>query len=210
MSISKIGNAIIYIEENGELTPFIVADTNYRKDAVLLVRKNVLPGLMRFNEYFSCYENSEIDRYLSENYVNELSDIKDYLVPVSIDITAQSSLGLTGKDVVQIERYAFLLSYTELGLGESPTVAREGKAISYFKKAENRLATDSVGEPASFFMRTPNTYYDSMVYSLAEDGVIGNVNASDQNGIRPAICVSSDVPVTRYEDAGENAYVISK
>lgn len=207
MSISDIEGKTLYIKENNVLTPFIVADCKYRNDAVLLIRKNVLPSPMRFNEYSSYYENSEIDRYLSDTYIKTLNINTAHLTPVTIDITADSALGLTGKDIIQIDRYAFLLSYTELGFSVSPTVAPEGKPVSYFKKAQNRLACDLMGKPQSYFMRTPNTYYDSVVYSLGPDGGIANGNASDINGIRPAFCLKKGIPVTPYT-LEEDAYTI--
>jgi hypothetical protein len=205
-SISDIEGSIVYMEEDGKLTPFIVADKNYRKGVTLLVREHVLPEPMRFNEYESYYEGSEIDRYLSNEYADKLGN-KEYLVSVPIDITAESSIGLTGKDTTKISRCVFLLSYTELGYKESPTTTNEGATVSYFRKMENRLATDEDGNTVGCLMRSPNTYHGSMVYVLSDDGTIGGCNAFDENDIRPAVCVRDDMPVMKYGSSGSRKYI---
>ena len=132
-TVSDIEGQIIYIKENGRMVPFIVADAKYQKGKAVLLRRDVLPELRRFNDNYSYYENSEIDRYLSDTYRNELEDIGDYLSFANISITAEEAIGLSGKETKQIDRCVFLPSYTELGFKESPTTTNEGAAFSYFK-----------------------------------------------------------------------------
>ncbi len=208
-TVSDIEGQIVYIKENGRMVPFIVADVQYQKGTAALLRRDVLPELMRFNEYDSYYENSEIDKYLSETYRNELEDIGDYLSFANITITAEEAIGLSGKETRNIERCIFLPSYTELGFKESPTTTNEGGAFSYFKKGNDRVAmADNSSDPETYYMRSPNTYHTSAVYYFAYDGTIGFGSASDPSGIRPVVCVDNSAPVEEYADADEAAFVI--
>ena len=210
IAYNKVRNHVnyVYVREGDREIPFIVAEADYQKGKTLIVRRDLLPTFRRFNDYYSYYENSEIDNYLNNEYLGELNEIDGIIEPVNIVIAAESAIGLTGKEVTKIGRKVFLLSYVELGLAESPTVAPEGKALKIFKKSENRIACDESGNPECYIMRSPNTYHDSMVYCMGDDAVVGGINAFDESGIRPAICVDNSACVEKYEAAGHNSYII--
>ena len=205
----------LYILEGDVMVPFGVVKSEYKQNATLLVRRDVLPSALRFNDYSSYYENSEIDQYLNNSYAQDLESVKDSMVAVPIDITSKESIGSVGNDTIKIERSIFLLSYIEVGLSPSPTSSSEGLALEYFKKPPNRITyTDERHgrSPASWFLRTPNTYFDSAVYSIGPNGEIGTGNANNENGIRPAICLKSDISVERsFSIEGDVfAYVIKE
>ena len=181
----------------------------------LLLRRDVLPIAIRFNDYSSYYEDSEIDLYLNSVYIKELETIDDSIITVPIEITSDESIGSAGDDTMQIQRRIFLLSYSEVGLSPSPTTSQEGNPIEYFKNPSNRIAycdKEHGRSPTGWFLRTPNTYFESAVYSIGPNGEIGTGNANNENGIRPAMCIKSDTKIKKADFAkgDDHAYVIAQ
>lgn len=100
----------VYVKENGKYVPFLVLESDYKNGKTLLLRKECLPDLRRFNDYSSYYENSEIDVYLNDVYLSCLGDVCDYVEPIGIDIAAEEALGVSGRQCTKISRRVFLLS----------------------------------------------------------------------------------------------------
>lgn len=197
----------VYIKEGTDYVPFLVLTNDY-SGYTLLLRKDVMDEPKRINSYSSYYENSEIDVYLNNEYL-ELLETSLSVELVDLVITTESSLGTTKTNNTTIERRVFLLSCTEIGV-DAPNIAQEGEILKYFTDVSNRLVY-SDNETSSWWLRTPNTYYDSCVYSVGENNKIGYSNAFDSNGIRPAFCVKGDLPVELKNGIVENqsVYVFS-
>ena len=168
---------MVYLHENGEPVPFMAVGYNGN---VLLLRRDILT-IREFNGYSSYYEDSSIDRYLNGEYLDSLAED---IAMSEIEITTDDSIGISGTDTRTIKRKVFLLSLTELGI-DSPTAAKEGRKLLPL----NRVAFMD-GEPRSWWLRTPSTYYESCPYAIGVNGEIDIGNAYDENGIRPALCVS--------------------
>jgi len=207
----------IYLEENGEYVPYLVLTDDYNGNCLLL-RKYLLDELMRFNPnglYSAYYENCEIDEYLNNEFFDRLpSKIKSEIIKSEIVITAKESLGVCGTDTIVIERNVFLLSYAELGGSKSSTNIAEGNQLSFFKDNESRIAKHQSNKIGSWWLRTPNTWYDNVACGVSEDGVvgiggIGGVGEDYINGIRPAFCLPQTTPVYEDELNGEKAYIIA-
>lgn len=72
--ISKLKSTLsnyetVYILENDSYVPYIIISDNYSGNTLLL-RENILDDSRRFNEYSSLYENSEIDVFLNNSFIN--------------------------------------------------------------------------------------------------------------------------------------------
>lgn len=176
----------VYVRENGKYVPFLAITNNYEDGYTLLLRKEILEEEHRMNDYSSFYQGSEIDTFLSSDYFNELEDIRKKIKNVSIAIVDKNSIGSSGSDTINIKRHVFLLSARELCYG----VENEGRELEYFNIPDHRIA-EYHGEPASWLLRTPSTFYLSAVCGIAQDGQLSSANAYDKFGIRPAFCVDS-------------------
>ena len=205
---SRHGTDVIYLEESGEYVPFLIIDDDYNGN-ILLLRQDVLETPMKYNEYQSAYEGSSIDIYLNSVYLTSLSDTNLMICDTDIVVTAAESIGTSGKATSVIERKVFLLSMTELGYNDSYGATHEGTPLEYFQNVENRIATLN-GRPTSWWTRSAETYHNTAVYGVGPDGALGNGNASDENGIRPAFCVPKESVVTLSTDIvqGESVFVL--
>ena len=199
----------LYVVEGNQYVPFLVLTDDYNGNTLLL-RKDILEGTRRISDYSSFYENSEIDRYLNGEYYSNLSKNCKYIIPSNIEITSEEALGKSENKTVSIQRNVFLLSCNEIGIEESVNISLEGNELEYFKNEKNRVAYDHE-HVASWWLRTPNTYYTSCTYVVGDNNKIGYTNAYDDNGIRPAFCVENDSPIELKTGVIDNqsAYVFS-
>ena len=86
----------VYIEEQGEYTPYLVLSSNY-DGKVLLLREQVLPELMPYkehsplwgqDEYGSYYEQSSVNAYLNQEFLDSLAEpVRGYIADTSIEVT---------------------------------------------------------------------------------------------------------------------------
>ena len=180
----------VYLTENQTYVPFLVVDAD--ADTVLLLRRDLLPDSRPFNSYGAYYDDSAIDRYLNGDYAQSLGGVADLMAPSEIAITDADALGVSGNAVTTITRKIYLLSCAEIGETELVNAAPEGQALSYFSDGANRIARRGDGGAGSWWLRTPDAYYLSMVYGVGADGTIGSGNAYDENGVRPAFRIPSD------------------
>lgn len=207
-NIDKSHGYKVYIKEGDEYFPYLVLTDDYNGNCLLL-RENLLDDPMRFNpngRFSAYYENSEIDKHLNNEFLDTLSrEARNKIADSEIVITANESLGVCGTETKTIIRKIFLLSYGELGGIQPSTDLAEGKNLSYFRSNESRIAKFSSNEVASWWLRTPNTWYDNVVCGVSIDGVIGiagvgGPGCDNVNGIRPAFCVS---PSTKIKKDGD-------
>lgn len=210
LAYTKTGSAnLVYVKEDDQYLPFVVVTDDYSGDT-LLIRKDVLAEQRRVNDCVSYYKDSEMDRFLNNEYLKRLSEIEPYIVSSDIVITADCALGLSGTETETISRKIFLLSCSELGLDNLPNAGIEGKPLKYFRNVENRKASLN-GNTSCWWLRTPNTYYLSCTYVIGANNKIGSTNSYDENGVRPAFCVSGDTRIELKSGIIENnqAYVFS-
>lgn len=195
----------VYVRENGKYVPFLVITNNYEDGYTLLLRKEILEEEHRMNDYSSFYQGSEIDTFLNRDYFNELGEIRKKIKNVSLAIVDRDSIGSSGSGTINIKRHVFLLSARELCYG----VENEGRELEYFNTPDHRIA-EYHGEPASWLLRTPSTFYLSAVCGIAQDGQLSSANTYDKFGIRPAFCVDSAEKIIEKEGIanGKKVYVI--
>lgn len=193
------GDHIVYVREDSEYVPYIVITNDYQGNCLLL-RQNVMNTVQRLNDYDAYYDNCEIDRYLNNDFLLTLGTFANKIVQSNITITDKSSLGCSGDNTKKISRKAFLLSLTEICINDSINTGIEGSPLNYFKDLNNRIAYKG-SKTANWWLRTPNSYYSSCVYVVGSNGKIGYGNAFDENGIRPAFCVSSSESIISSADS---------
>lgn len=200
---------LVYIKEEDQYVPFVVLSDNYCGNT-LLVRRDVISEHRRLNDYSSYYKDSEMDRFLNNEYLMRLPEIEPYIASSNIVITRDDALGLSKTDTETISRKVFLLSCSELGIDDSPNMAIEGETLNFFCNEENRKVYLD-GENSSWWLRTPNTYYLSCTYVIGDNNKIGSTNSYDNNGVRPAFCISGNVKIELKRGIIENeqVYVLS-
>lgn len=203
----------VFIEEDGVYVPYLVLSDDYNRNSTLLLRMYLLDKPRRFNEngsFAAYYAESEIDEFLNSEFRETLTDsIRDLIVPSEITITAKYSLGVTGKETETITREVFLLSSVEVDSPSSRTVPREGESLKYFRPMSRRIARTSDGEVSSWWLRTPNTWYDNVVCGVDINGAvgiggIGGFGEDYLNGVRPAFCIPSNTKIIKD---GERYYI---
>ena len=203
-------NRIICLREGDDYVPFLAVDADYGGN-VLLIRQDLLSPQPVNCSGSGFYPGSDIDVYLNGPYLDSLGLPSGAVVLSEIQVTSAAALGLAGQETETIRRKVFLLSLTEIGIQDPVAGGQEGHPLAWFHSAERRIAFDE-SQAASWWLRTPNTYYRSCFYGVGPDGSIGCGNAYDENGIRPALCVSSQLPITEKEGLieGRCVFVLSQ
>lgn len=139
----------IYLEEDGELTSFLVLTSNDNNSLVL--REHLLDEFVNYNnteEYGSYYPESNIDNYLTNTYWSSLSEkVQQTIVPCEIEITSKEAIDTHKQKIETINRSVFLLSANEVGASLSYVALKEGKPLEFFKTIERNIATLDNNEP---------------------------------------------------------------
>ena len=188
---------VVYLLEGEDYVPFVAAEADYGGN-VLLVRRDLLPPQPVSRSGSGFYPGSDIDEYLNGPYLDSLGLPPEAVVLSEIQVTSASALGLAGRETETIRRRVFLLSLTEIGIQDPVAGGQEGETADWFSSEGNRVAYDG-GRAAGWWLRTPHTYYRSCFYGVGPEGTIGSGNAYDENGIRPALCVPPQLPVSEKE-----------
>ena len=209
------GNTVYIREESAGYQPYLVVDNDYNGDGnVLLLRKYVLDEWKTYHIYYqqtAYYENSNLDDYLSNVYLNTLpEELRASIVQSRIEIIAMSAYQGENSDTIQIERKAFLLSCTEMAPRGSGYI-HEGKPLKYFDDDVNRMqVTMENGQKSGWWLRTPSMGYPTCAIAIGSDGRLGFAAVDNYIGIRPAFCLPGDVGIDESKEAvpGEKVYVI--
>lgn len=208
----------VYIEEGGELVPFLVLTSTYNDNLCLLLREHLLDECVGYNDtgwYGSYYAESKIDAYLQEEYYPLLSEaVRNMIKPAQIDITTKNAIDTHAKETEKIVRKVFLLSANELNEASVKTALYEGEPLEYFKKVDNRKATFSSLEAGSWLLRTAALRDGNTIVGVADDGSVGiggvnDITGEAASGVRPAFCISPDVEITSCDIDGQSAFSIS-
>lgn len=207
----------VYILENNEYIPYLVLTKDYYGDC-LLIRKHCLDSPMRFNNYNtntpSYYENSEVDKFLNDNYINCFStEFKNLIANTKIEITDDSSIGKCGDKIKKIERKIFLLSLNEVGISTGRIFLAEGEDIKFFKNNEHRIASTRDGPSCQWHLRTPDTWDNEVTTSVNEDGIydsegILTIAGYTEKYVRPAFCLPRDTKIEQKNIDNYICYVI--
>ena len=198
----------IQIEEDGNLESYLVLTDDYNGNCLLL-REYLLDEPMRYNHaklYSAYYEDSDIDSYLSGEFLERFSEsFLDQIEDSTIVITAKESLGIGGEVTTTIMRKVFLLSYTELGK-KLRTYLQEGERLSYFSDIDSRIACYKNGKPEAWWLRTPSIASYDIAGGVGSNGVAGGSPIIGplpigpyKSGVRPAFCLKGDIPIVKQD-----------
>ena len=196
----------VLLPEGGQQVPYLVLAEDYMDTGcALLLREQVLPQPHIFNpneNYGAYYENSALDRMLSEAFAPTLGVTPEQ---VPVEITACDSLHGQGQDVTTIYRQVFLPSALEAGCGSGRTFLAEGQDPGFFEEDARRIAMTETGEAVTWWLRTPGAWYDNVVCCVNSEGVmvfcgLGDIiRENSEFYVRPALCLSADLPVKQRE-----------
>ena len=211
----------VYIEENSDFVPYLVATSNYNGN-VLLVREFLLDDAMHFNpsprshnpglwgwyDFGAYYEGSYIDSFLNSEFISILGGgAIGAMVLSNIEITDKSSMGVAGRLSTHIQRYVFLLSLKELGGPESSINVPEGERLDIFAgKFTRRVARLSDGEAYPYWTRSPSTWGTNNAFVIGANA-IDSGPAHNLLGVRPAFAVYRNTPITTRTDIVDGEYV---
>ena len=207
----------VYLEENGELIPFLVLTSSYNDNKCLVLREHLLDECVGYNDmgwYASYYAESKIDAYLQNDYYPLLSEsVKNIIIPAQIDITTKNALDTHAKETEKIDRKVFLLSAQELNAASGKTALYEGEPLEYFKTVKNRIATFKTSQAGAWLLRTAALRDGSTIVGVADDGSVGiggvnDISGNAASGVRPAFCISPDTEVTSGEINGQSCFCI--
>lgn len=213
---------MVYIAEQGEYVPYLVLSGDY-DGKVLLLREQVLPELMPFkehsdlwrhDEYGSYYEQSSLDAYLKQEFLDRFAEpVRGYIADTTIEVTDLTAYDEWNYATHTIERKVFLLSSVEMGVKglDGYTTTTEGEALDYFTNKEMAVkkAYDSEGNALPYWTRTPELWESCTVVVIGTE-VVGNTTADLSCGVRPAFCMQPDTEVHRSDKVieGESVYIV--
>lgn len=191
----------VFVGEAGELVPYLVLTSDYNGSGkTLLLRAHVMDEPRAYNPNVqgnSYYSGSDIDEWLSGEYLSLVSGVD--IAEVPIKISTKDSLNRCGLEVETIQRGAFLLSWLEVGGPEGITIAPDGSELAYFAR-NGAIATRSDGVEEPYALRSAVTCYNTMYSVVKSDGKFGGAGLEYKPMIRPAFCVESDSEVKIVED----------
>lgn len=204
------GDGRVYLRESGVYVPHLVLSRDYGGNCLLL-REYLLDETRIYNgsgEKASYYGESDIDRFLNEEFIQVYSDgLRANIVESDVEIAAKESIGSAMEETIVIQRMIFLLSYTELRGVPSRTILEEGSPLLYFKDKTNRIAHFANGEPSGWWLRSASTFGIISACRVNKEGVMGSAGIYNPNpgggyfcGVRPALCLPRNMVLSRIED----------
>lgn len=203
----------VYIKEAGILKPYLVLTDNYDGSGnTLLLREYILHELRRYNGWSDkagYYNGCEIDKWLNGEFLGMLETDPVYSL---INIGSLDEIGLARGETEEILRKVFLLSRMEVGAEYDTSIPSAEEPLAYFDDYTKRAAYRENGsnKGCSWYLRSVSTWYASMPSSLTTEGAIGYVDATIENGVRPAFCLDSDTEVELWDNLEEGERFVIK
>lgn len=174
----------IFLEEGGVLTEYDIVSGNYltaegvATGRVLLLRRGVY-GTKAIGG--TSYKNSEMDLWLNSDFFALLAaGVQQQIEEVAVRCCASSSGA-----IIAIDRKVFLLSYTEVG-GTGSSFPAMGCALPYFASNEDRIAYNSEGEAATWWLRSQRLTATSFAIISSSGTLNGYGLNTVLRGVRPA------------------------
>lgn len=194
----------LYIKEDGVYTPFFVLSDDYGGD-VLLLRKEVIRFMPYSREFRTYYPNSDVDKYLSNEYEQSFSpSVKDLICTTDVEVSMEMP---DVHKTERIQRKFFLLSCTEVNI-KTDLSAIEGSTLPFFERAEHRIATHS-GTPVCWALRSVYTADQGLTWGISSDGTVGGGSVETENGVRPAFCMPKSTQLKMMQfDNGQTGYAL--
>lgn len=138
------------------------------------------------------YKDSSIRSYLNSTFYDLIdSDIRAVIKQVKIPYwygTGRDGSLATGSNGLSTK--VFLLSCYEIGERNGSYIPDDGAELEYFESGD-RVAYDSSGGAATWWLRSPQTRNTYNVWFVNSDGSSNVKNYDNSNGVRPAFVLPS-------------------
>ena len=213
MANAKLGTkavgSIVKLKVNGAAKEFIVVHQGKPSslydescNGTWLLMKDIYEQHQWDSSNVNNLENSTIHSYLNSTFLNLFdSDIKDAIKQVKIPYRKNGGDGGTDQSGANgLSAKIFLLSGYEVGWTISG-FPQDGAKLSYFESgtgtsANNKRIANLKSSPFSWWTRSPDTRFTSGVWHVDPNGsFVGDNNAIDSYGIRPALILPPDMEV---------------
>jgi hypothetical protein len=170
-------------------------------DGTIVFSTDVLETRQWNSSNVNDYQNSTINPYLNNDFINALTE-KDIVKTVKIPYRPGSSGAIVNSGANGLSVKTFLLSGREVGSGAVFNYADEGTTLSYFAGIEStadssqRIAMFN-GTPASWWLRTPDSYTSSTTVLVADSGYTTSAftYSSQAQGIRSALVLPRNLRI---------------
>lgn len=165
-------------------------------DGTWLLSRDILTSPVSYGSYYCVYAESNPHSFCNEVFPALLDSgiqnvIKTVKIPYSTSGTASSAK--TGSN--GLSTTAFILSYAEVGFGDSDYANKEGAALDYFSSNLTRIAYYN-GTATSWFLRTPQKGYNDSIWTVTTYGSSSRSNTtSTEHGERPAFILPREILV---------------
>lgn len=198
---TKAVGSIVKIKVNGAAKDFIIVHQGLPSSAydascngVWVVMKDIYTT-MKWDGSNNDYLNSDMTAYLNGTFISLIdADIRNAIKQVKIPYTNYSNNNvMSGSNGLSCK--VFLLSGTEVGFSGVSYMNTEGAKLSYFDSASKRVAYNG-SSAAEWWLRSPYTYYSSLVWDVKSDGSHAYWYYYGTYGVRPAFVLPSTLVVS--------------
>ena len=170
-------------------------------DGTWLLRQNIAENRAWDSGNSNVLESSDIHSYLNNTWINRYdTDIRNAIKQVKIPYRQNGGSGGTDRNGANgLPCKIFLLSGKEVGWDSSDNqyFPNDGAKLSYFLDGtgssanQKRVATLN-GSATSWWLRSPYTSGEVLVWLCLSNGYYGPWSSSDSCGVRPALVLPSD------------------
>lgn len=211
LSTKAVGSTV-KLKVNGTAKEFIVVHQGKPSslyddscNGTWLLMKDIYENRVWQSGNINKYESSDIHTYLNNTFLNLFeSNIRDAIKQVKIPYRKNGGSGGTDQSGANgLSAKIFLLSGYEVGWTTSDYsyFPVDGAKLSYFESgtgtsANNKRIANLNGSAAYWWLRSPLTYGAYYVWYVDSSGSCDGGNASDSNGIRPALILPSTLLVS--------------
>lgn len=187
----------VKIKVNGALKDFLIVHQGKPSsiyddscDGTWVLMKDIYTTSTFGND--NSYKDSSIHSYLNSTFYDLIdSDIRAVIKQVKIPYwygTGRDGSLATGSNGLSIK--VFLLSCYEIGARNGSYIPDDGAELEYFESGD-RVAYDSSGGAATWWLRSPQTRNTYNVWFVNSDGSSNVKSYGNPNGVRPAFVLPS-------------------
>ena len=184
---------LIYLQEQEQWIPYEVLSADY-DGHTLLLRQELLEQPCAFSaDDSSYYADSAIDSYLNTVCMESFSPrMQQEIADTRIEICKPFP---HEQETETIVRKLFLLSASEVDI-DMEIVTKEGQPLEFFKNHDH-YAVQVNSRQMGWWLRSAYTMDRGLAWHIQPDGTVGGNAVQLQSGVRPALCISSSVPIEK-------------
>ena len=209
LSTKAVGSTV-KLTVNGKAREFIVVHQGKPSsvydescNGTWLLMKDIYENRVWQSGNINKYESSDIHSYLNNTFLKLFdSNIQGAIKQVKLPYRKNGgSGGTTQQGANGLPCKIFLLSAPEVHYEHSYIDSGEGAVLSYFascvtNSADSKRVAYLNGAAASWWLRSPFTYFTGNVWYVYTNGDYYNYSASSSFGIRPALILPSTLLVS--------------